>query len=80
MTTHSGQSSPSQWFILLILPCAKVVQNSAIVLNDEFNIILHVVGVGTGTVRQDTHFHGAISTTRKDVIAWCRLDLHDTCA
>lgn len=66
-----------QGCVLLILVCVKV---SSVVLNDELNIILHIVGVGADTIRQDTHFHGAISTARKDVIAWCTLDLHDTCA
>lgn len=65
-------------FVLLILhPVQNVVPISLVVLNDELNVVLHVVGVGADTVGQDTHFHGAISTAREDLIAWRRLELHD---
>lgn len=68
----------TQGFVLLILhPVQNVVPISLVVLNDELDVVLHVVGVGADAVGQDAHFHGAISTAREDVIAWRRLELHD---
>lgn len=61
-------------------PVQKLFLTLQVVLNDELDVVLHIVGVGADVVGQHTHFHGAVSTTRKDVIAWCRLDLHDACA
>lgn len=80
MTVYHESFPSTQWFVLLVLPCAKVVPDSSVVLNDELNIVLHIVGVGADAVGQDTHLHGAVGATRKDVIAWRRLDLHDACA